>query len=115
MMYYTIVLSGENIFFEHDISPEPIIGFVTARTVEADTEELAIAIAKRDTLVHWNHSFNADRKTGMPLLQIEHTFTFESWLKPKSKHDFYWFTDSEDKQEQLTKFSQPAKSSFWSK
>lgn len=114
MMYYNVVISGNNIFFEN-YSAEPIIGFIARRLIQAHSEELAIATAKRDILVDWNQSFNADRKLGMPSLRLEHIAVFKGWLKPKTKHDYYWFADFKTRQEQLAKFTQPAKKWFWSK
>src|SRR6187402_3294156 len=108
MMYYNVVISGDNIFFEN-YSAEPIIGFIARRLIQANCEELAIATAKRDILVDWNQSFNADRKLGMPSLHLEHIAIFKGWRKPKTKHDYYWFADFKTRQEQLAKFTQPAK------
>lgn len=115
MTYYKVVISGENIFFENYGNPEPVVGFIACRLVQAESEELAVATAKRDILVHWNHSFNADRKLGMPKLQLEHAAIFKGWRKPKTKHDYYWFTDEEHKQDQLNKFIQPPQKWFWKK
>ena len=118
MTYYKVVLSGENIFFENangidSDAPEPVIGFITCKLIQAESEELAIATAKRDLLVQWNQSFNLDRKLGMPKLTLEHIAEVRGWLKPKSTHDYYWFTDQEHKQKQLEKFTQPPRQWFW--
>jgi hypothetical protein len=113
MTYYKVVISCENIFFENHDSSAPIIGFVACRLVKARTEELALATAKRDILVHWNQSFNADRRHGMPALQLEHIAVFSGWIKPKTKHDYYWFSDAKHKQEHLDKFTKPKKKWFW--
>ncbi len=119
MMYYQVVLSGEQIFFENVSAqpdagtPEPIIGFISCRLIHASSEELAIAIAKRDLLVHWNQSFNADRKLGMPKLQLEYIACINRWTKPKIHHDYYWFTDMAHKAEQLGHFTAPHKRWFW--
>ena len=110
-----VTLSGDNIFFENYNYANPIIGFIANRLIQASTEELAVATAKRDILVHWNHSFNADRKLGMPSLHVENVSQFKGWLKPKTKHDYYWFADAETRQEQLAKFTQPSKKWFWNK
>lgn len=117
-MYYKVVFSGNNIFFENVSAqpdagtPDPIIGFVSCRLIKADTEELAIAIAKRDLLVNWNQSFNADRRLGMPKLQLEHVAPISSWLKPRIHNDYYWFTDANHKQEHLGRFIYPRRW-FW--
>jgi hypothetical protein len=115
MMHYKVVISGENIFFENYGNPDPVVGFIAFRLIEAQTEELAIATAKRDILVHWNQSFNADRRLGLPKLQTEHIAPFKGWIKPRIKHDYYWFSDEEHKQRQLDKFIKPAKKWFWKK
>ncbi|RZA06705.1 MAG: hypothetical protein EOO68_04625 [Moraxellaceae bacterium] len=115
MTYYTVVISGENIFFENYGNPDPVVGFIACRLIQAQTEELAVAIAKRDILVHWNQSFNADRKLGMPKLHPEHVAPFKGWIKPKTKHDYYWFTDDAHKQEQLARFTKQPKRWFWKK
>lgn len=114
MTYYKVVLSGENIFFEnYSDAPEPVIGFISCKFISAESEELAIATAKRDLLVQWNQSFNLDRKLGMPKLGIEHIEEVRGWFKPKSIHDYYWFTDGSHKQLQLEKFTQPPRKWFW--
>src|SRR5690606_37357347 len=101
---YKVVLSGENIFFEnYSDTPEPVIGFISCKFINADSEELAVATAKRDLLVHWNQSFNLDRKLGMPKLAVEHIVEVRGWFKPTSIHDYYWFTDNHHKQLQLEK------------
>jgi hypothetical protein len=118
MTYYKVVLSGENIFFENasrmdSDAPEPVIGFIACKLIQTDSEELAVAIAKRDLLVQWNQSFNLDRKLGMPKVTVEHVAEVRGWFKPKSTNDYYWFTDSEHKQMQLEKFTQPPRQWFW--
>jgi hypothetical protein len=116
--YYKVVLSGENIFFEnasridHD-APEPVIGFIACKLIQAENDELAIATAKRDLLVQWNQSFNLDRKLGMPKLNIEHIEEVRGWFKPKSTNDYYWFTNEDHKLMQLEKFTQPPRQWFW--
>jgi hypothetical protein len=112
-MYYTLVISGENIFFENYDSLEPTIGFIAFRLVRAQTEELAVAIAKRDILVHWNQSFNADRKLGLPILHLEHIALFKGLIKPTIKHDYYWFSHAEKKQEHIEKLTKPKSPWFW--
>lgn len=118
MTYYKVVLSGENIFFENASridkdAPEPVIGFIACKLIKAESSALAIATAKRDLLVQWNQSFNLDRKLGMPKLTIEHIEEVRSWFKPKSTNDYYWFTNSDHKQTQLEKFTQPPRQWFW--
>lgn len=115
MIYYTVVISGSNIFFENYSNPEPVVGFVACRSIQAQTEALAVATAKRDILVDWNHSFNADRKLGMPKLQLEHIQIFKGWIKPKTQHDYYWYTDEEHKQQQISDLIAPPKKWFWRK
>ena len=115
MMHYTVVISGSNIFFENYGNPDPVVGFIACRLIQAQTEELAIATAKRDILVDWNQSFNADRKLGMPKLELEHIVPFKGWTKPKTRHDYYWFTDDEHKQKQLDELTAPPKKRFWRK
>lgn len=112
-MYYKVVISGADIFFENYGNTVPVIGFITCRLIEASSEELAIATIKRDILVHWNQSFNADRKMGMPKLVIEYIAPFKGLLKPKSKQDYYWFTSEEHKQQQLDKFIKPGSRWLW--
>lgn len=119
MTYYKVVFSGENIFFENasamseSASAQPIVGFISCRLIQAASEELAIATAKRDLLVHWNQSFNADRKLGMPKLHLEHITPVSRWFKPKIHNDYYWFTDSAHKLEQLSKFTREPGRWFW--
>ncbi len=115
MMYYTVVMSGSNIFFENYGNPEPVVGFISFRLIKAQTEELAVATAKRDILVDWNQSFNADRKLGMPKLELEFLSPFKGWIKPKTKHDYYWYTDDFHKQKQIDELTAPPKKWFWRK
>lgn len=116
MTYYKIVLSGENIFFEnYSDAPEPVIGFITCKLINAQTEELAIATAKRDLLVHWNHSFNIDRKMGMPKLSVESIEPIKGWFKPKTSNDYYWFTDQEHKLQQIEKLTHSPAGWLWRK
>lgn len=112
-MFYKVVVVGADIFFENYGNPEPVIGFVASRLIEAHSEELAIATIKRDILMHWNHSFNADRKLGIPKLKIEFVTPFTGWLKPKNKQDYYWFTSIEGKQELLDKFTRSVSPWLW--
>lgn len=118
--YYKIVLRGTNIFFENasridSDSADPVIGFISCKLVIADTSELALAIAKRDLLVHWNQSFNGDRKMGMPSLTVEYLASVRSWFKPKPMQDYYWFTSETHRQELLTHFVQPIRQRVWRK
>jgi len=123
MMYYKVVFAGENIFFENDSAnpdpslnqPEPIIGFISCQYIRAETEDLAIAIAKRDLLVNWNQSFNADRKLGMPKLTLQHIVTVNRWFKPKTTDDYHWFTSDAHKQEQLSKMLEKSRRWFGNK
>src|SRR5690606_35456398 len=112
-MYYKIVVSGTDIFFENYASDIPVIGFIACRLIEADTEELAVATAKRDILVQWNQSFNADRKMGLPRLTVENIARFKGLFKPTIKHDYYWFTDDAHKQEHLERFTRRRSFPFW--
>jgi len=117
MIYYKVVLSGDNIFFENASalteSAEPIVGFISCKLIEAASQELAVAMAKRDLLVHWNHSFNADRKLGMPKLHLEHIAPVNRWFKPRIHNDYYWFTDADHKQYQLSQFTGEPRRWFW--
>ncbi|RYY77335.1 MAG: hypothetical protein EOO52_02425 [Gammaproteobacteria bacterium] len=115
MKYYTVVISGSDIFFENYSSIAPVVGFIACRLIKAQTDELAIATAKRDILVDWNRSFNADRKLGLPALHLEHIAPFKGWIKPKVHHDYYWFTDEAHKQRQIAAFIAAPKKWFWQK
>lgn len=118
-MYYKVVFAGENIFFENDstlldltpMNAQPVIGFISCHYIHAETQDLAIATAKRDLLVNWNHSFNADRKLGMPKLTLQHIVAVNRWFKPKPTDDYHWFTSAAHKQEQLDKLMK--KTSGW--
>ena len=112
-MRYQVVISGAGIFFENYGSDVPVIGFIARRLIEAEGEDLAVATAKRDILVHWNQSFNADRKLGMPKLTVEFIEPFKGWLKPKNKQDYYWYCDDAHKQSQLEKLTKPRSFRLW--
>jgi len=116
MTHYKIVLSGENIFFENETtSAEPVVGFISCKLIQAENPDLALARAKRDLLVQWNQSFNADRKLGMPKLQAEHISEVKGWFKPKTGNDYFWFTNDADKQALLDKFTQKPRKWYWYK
>lgn len=120
MTYYKVVLTGENIFFENasrmdNESAEPVIGFISCKPIQAEMPALALAKAKRDLLVHWNQSFNSDRKMGMPTLTLEYISEIRSWFKPKSTQDYFWFTSEEHKQALLAQFAQPLRQGLWRK
>lgn len=120
MTYYKVVLTGEDIFFENasridNESAEPVIGFISCKPIRAETPALALAIAKRDLLVHWNQSFNFDRKMGMPTLTLEYIGEIRGWFKPKSSQDYYWFTNEEHKQALLAQLTQPPRQRLWRK
>src|SRR5690606_24168257 len=53
MTHFKIVMTGSSILVDHYGSTEPIVGFVACRLLKAESEELAIATAKRDILVQW--------------------------------------------------------------
>jgi hypothetical protein len=120
MTYYKVVLSGADIFFENasridSDSAEPVIGFISCKPIHAENPILAVAIAKRDLLVHWNQSFNFDRKMGMPKLTVEYMGELRSWFKPSSSQDYYWYTSETHKQELLKQFTQPIRQRLWRK
>ncbi|MGD8174535.1 hypothetical protein [Marinimicrobium sp. ARAG 43.8] len=105
MTHFKIVMTGSSILVDHYGSTEPIVGFVACRLLKAESEELAIATAKRDILVQWNQSFNADRKAGLPKLSIEKISTIRPWLTRKPKHDFYFYVSDEQRFEHLQKLT----------
>lgn len=120
MTYYKVVLTGEDIFFENasridNDSAEPVIGFISCKPISAETPALALAIAKRDLLVHWNQSFNFDRKMGMPTLTLEYIGEMRGWFKPKSSQDYYWFTNEVHKQALLAQLTQLPRQRLWRK
>ncbi|WP_347331897.1 hypothetical protein [Marinimicrobium locisalis] len=112
MMHYKIVLTGSGILVDHYGSPEPVMGFVTARLVKAESEDLAVATVKRDVLVQWNQSFNADRKAGLPKLTIEQVTPVRALLARKPKHDFYFYISEEQREEHLQELTQPKRRWF---
>lgn len=107
MTYYKLLLSGRGILIDHYGSSEPMMGFVACRILQAESEEMAIAQAKRDILVHWNQSFNADRKAGLPKLSLEHIDPVNRWLTRRPKHDYYFYVTEEQRQEHLARFTKP--------
>ncbi len=112
MHLYKIIITGKGVCFDNYGSPEPVIGFIACRLIRAESEELAVAIAKRDILVHWNQSFNADRKTGLPQLQLEKISKTRRWRVRKPKHDYYFFTSEADRTAKLEKLLQAKKRWF---
>lgn len=107
MIHYKIILTGSDIFVDSYGSADPITGFVACRIIRAETEELAIAMAKRNILVNWNQSFNADRKVGLPILEVQKITPVNGWFAREPKNDYFFFTDSETCQKQLEKLINP--------
>ncbi len=105
MMHYKIILTGSDILVDHYGSPDPVMGFVACRIIKADSERLAIAMAKRDILVQWNQSFNADRKAGLPRLTVEQITTVNPLFTRKPKHDYYFYSSEEAHREHLEHFT----------
>lgn len=105
MMHYKIVMTGSDILVDHYGSPDPVMGFVTCRIIKADSEPMAIATVKRDVLVHWNQSFNADRKAGLPKLTVEQITPVTPLLARKPKHDYYFYSCEEARQKHLEHFT----------
>lgn len=107
MTFYKIVLTGTDILVDHYGSPEPVMGFVTCRLVRADSETMAIATAKRDILVQWNRSFNADRRAGLPRLSVAQISPVRRWLTRKPRHDFYFYSSDERRDQHLALLTRP--------
>lgn len=105
MMHYKIVLTGDSIIVDHYGTEPPAMGFVACRIVKAESEEMAVAVAKRDVLVQWNQSFNADRKAGLPQLTVDKVSTVRPWLTRKPKHDYYFYDSEEKHREHLHHFT----------
>lgn len=107
MMHYKIVMTGTEIFIENYGADDPIIGFVACRIIKAESERLAIATAKRNVLMTWNQSFNADRKVGLPKLVVEKVMTVSPWLAREPKSDYLFYTNRESHQAHLDKLTKP--------
>jgi hypothetical protein len=107
MMHYKIILTGSDIFVENYGSADPITGFVACRIIKAETERLAIAMAKRNILVNWNQSFNADRKVGLPNLEVEKVTQVNGWLTREPKNDYFFYTDDQTREAHLEKLINP--------
>lgn len=112
MMHYKIVLTGNDIIVDHFGGAEPVMGFVACRILKANSEKMAIAIAKRDILVQWNQSFNADRKAGLPKLTVDSITPVTPLLTRKPKHDYYFYDSEERRQEHLEYFTKGKKRFF---
>lgn len=115
MMHYKIVLTGDGIIVDHYGTEAPVVGFVACRIVKAESEALAVAMAKRDVLVQWNQSFNADRKAGLPQLVVEKVSTVTPLLTRKPKHDYYFYDTAEKHQEHLAYFTRGKRRLFGKK
>lgn len=112
MMHYKIVVTGNNILVENYGSTEPIIGFVACRVIKAESEALAIATAKRNILVNWNQSFNADRKVGLPKLRVEKIDSVSPWLAKEPSTDYFFYSTDEGHREHLDKLTKPRRRWF---
>ncbi len=104
-----------NEFFFEDLNATAMVGFISQRLIKAENEDYAIATAKRDILVDWNRSFNLNRRLGLPILHLEHAEIFKGWLKPKAKHDYYWYTDNEQKKRHIDNLISPPRKWYWYK
>lgn len=107
MTHYKIILTGSEIFVDSYGSADPLIGFVACRIIKAETEELAIAMAKRNILVNWNQSFNADRKIGLPTLEVQKITPVNRWLTREPKNDYFFYADAESRQQYLEQLTTP--------
>jgi len=112
MMHYKIVLTGSDILVDHYGSPEPVMGFIACRILKAESEEMAVALAKRNVLIQWNQSFNADRKAGLPKLSLETVTPIKPLFIRKPRHDYYFYDCEEKRQEHLAYFTQGKKGWF---
>ncbi|MCP8898214.1 hypothetical protein [Gilvimarinus xylanilyticus] len=90
---FDVVLCGTGIYFDN-FTETPIIGFLTARRVAAADTTQAIKLAQHQVLVHWNQSYNAEHKLGVPRLEAVTTTAIRKWLRRALDED-YFFYDSE--------------------
>src|SRR5690554_2514223 len=107
MIHYKIILTGSDIFVDSYGSADTITGFVACRIIKAETEDLAIAMAKRNILVNWNQSFNADRKVGLPTLEVQKITPVNGWFAREPKNDYFFFIDSETRDKHLEQLLSP--------
>ncbi|WP_020209285.1 hypothetical protein [Gilvimarinus chinensis] len=98
--YYDVVLCGTGIFFDN-YAETPIIGFLTARRVEATDEAEAVKLAQHHVLVHWNHHYNAQHKLGVPTLKVTKVTPVRKWLNRTLNEDYFFFDSEAVKTEHL--------------
>ncbi|MDO3382107.1 hypothetical protein [Gilvimarinus algae] len=98
--YFDIVLCGTGIYFDN-LGEQPVIGFLTARRVAALNPEDALRRARHQILVHWNQSYNAERKLGVPKLECVSANEIKRWIHRHPNEDYFFFDTPERKQEHL--------------
>jgi len=101
MRRYRVVVSGTGIFVESGDQGDSFSAFVACRFVQAETEELAIATAKRDLLMEWNRCYNRSRTAGLPRLTVELVARVHSPFKSSRKSDGYRFFALADELEEI--------------
>lgn len=93
---YDIILCGEDIFFENH-ETHAITGFLTCRRVAAESADEAIIQAKHQVLIHWNQSYNADRRLGVPALSVARVSEVKRWINRQPDQDYYFFDSPDNK------------------
>ncbi|WP_339897038.1 hypothetical protein [uncultured Gilvimarinus sp.] len=97
---FDVLLCGTQIYFDNG-TEQSIIGFLSARRVANDSLEDAVLRARHDVLIDWNHTYNADRKLGVPKLTTVQVQAANKWLHRNPTEDFYFFDSEQRKQEHL--------------
>lgn len=95
---FDVIVCGTDIFIENHAG-RLITGFLTCRRIRAEDEDQAAVYACHQVLIHWNQSYNSDRKLGVPSLQVELIQNARRWINRAPSEEYYFFDSAERKRE----------------
>lgn len=96
---FRVIFSARGIFVENGSAGDSFSGFVACRYVKADSEQHAVAVAKRDILMEWNDSYNRKRNAGVPHLKVELAGKLKNPFKSGEELSGYRFFNDDDQAE----------------
>lgn len=95
---YDVIVCGTDIFIENH-TDNVITGFLTCRRIAVADEDQATVHACHQVLIHWNQSYNSDRKLGVPNLHVELIQVAKRWVNRAPTEEYYFFDTPERKRE----------------
>ncbi|MDO3388803.1 hypothetical protein QWI17_23350 [Gilvimarinus sp. SDUM040013] len=106
---FDVIVCGTDIFIENH-TESVITGFLTCRRIDAQDAEQAAVHACHQILIHWNQSYNSDRKLGVPKLHVELIQNARRWINRAPTQEYYFYDSAERKREhfqQLCRSTRP--------